>query len=81
MRWKNWPYWLKGAIIFLIFPIIGLSVLPNCGEIECLLWLPVAGAAMFVEGSDEPLFHIVNFIFYFIIGAFIGWIYGKIKKH
>ncbi len=79
MAWKNWPYWLRGSIIFLIFPIIGLYGFTTCRDMDCIIWLPFAGAAIFIEGT-ETLFHAINFIFYLVLGAIIGWIYGKIKS-
>jgi len=72
--------WLKGALIFLIFPVVGLYGLTTCQEFNCLLWLPFAVAAIFIEGPEKPLFHIVNFILYLVIGAVIGWVIGKIKS-
>ena len=86
MGWKEWPMWVKGGVIFLIFPIIGLYGLLTCEEYSCIIYLPFAGGILFFEDGDSPLFHVVNFIFYFVIGALIGcisaligWIVGKIR--
>lgn len=84
MGWHNWPYWLKGGIIFLIFPVIGLYGGATCQEFECLIYLPFSGAIMFIEPHDSlwsrVIFTVVNFMFYLILGSIIGLIYGKSKS-
>lgn len=73
-------YWLRGGIIggvFGIIPPIAVSIkfLPN-------LWYSQESFALFV-GFVLPLLLIQLIIFVMpgiIIGAFFGWLYGKIKN-
>lgn len=94
MGWKEWSYWLKGglilSIIALVFRLTGgmFELFPSSNPLEKFL-----GSASFFFGYPFgiPLANLFNTgiviiditIFlgiYFIIGAFIGWIYGKIKN-
>ncbi|MBS3085684.1 hypothetical protein J4225_03285 [Candidatus Pacearchaeota archaeon] len=78
MGWKDWPYWLKGGVIFEILLIIGLFLIAFIkGEGLAILFL------LIFFGGENPweMFTFLGFlILYFILGAIIGWIYGKIRN-
>ena len=78
MGWKDWPYWLKGGEIFEILLIIGLFLIAFIkGEGLAILFL------LIFFGGENPweMFTFLGFlILYFILGAIIGWIYGKIRN-
>ena len=93
MGWRDWSYWLKGGIIggFLIsiwYPIV-LSLKANAVEIFLseIFFPGVFLGVLFlglIPSSDQiflwySIVEIGNFIFYFIIGAIIGLIVGKVK--
>lgn len=101
--WKNWPYWVIGGLIGVIYSLVVFSIVANPeGEAEAfgLFYLnfpafyiltpifkflidPTGGA---INGS--PLFVTKNIIIFygmitvanFVICAFLGWLYGKIKN-
>ena len=92
MGWKNWPSWLKGGIIFffvhLIISII-LFIFFFKGEFNFAgLFALSIDLPLFLFGcssSDGLTFQrfcypIAGSLFYFLIGAIIGWIYGKLKS-
>ena len=75
MGWKNWPYWLRGGISLDLLIIISMIIFPKLSEIpiiSILLYFPLFYG--FIIGGLIILFC------WFIIGAIIGWIYGKIKR-
>jgi len=91
MGWKDWPYWLKGGVIGLIAGIIDIIAAlafqaPTCeigatcpqqhiiGKIALLLIYPLQ-----ILGKSIPTV-ITILIYFFIIGAIIGLIVGKVKK-
>ena len=87
MGWRNWPSWLKGGVIgislFLLYLLISIisSDLLQLGERAFVLALPlflIAGEG--IGTSDFLLGLIFTIIIYFILGAFIGWIVGKIRN-
>jgi uncharacterized membrane protein YeaQ/YmgE (transglycosylase-associated protein family) len=93
MAWKNLPLWLKGGIIAVVLMgiIAGIAffIEPKCTSTDCgfPLWnlillypaIPVTIplTSIFEKGILPSL--IVLSIYYFIVGAIIGWIVGKIK--
>ena len=86
MGWKDLPYSLRGALIFLIFPIVGLIGILNCNDLGCFGYSPFLLGILFLE-SIKPTYqqfylpyHIINFILYLVIGAIIVWIVGKVKS-
>ena len=90
MEWKDLSYWLKGgilsAIIFVIFFLLaiyidskygghpGLVIFPLIPILSGLFTLNVSGIKFFIIAIP------ISLIFWFIVGAIIGWIYGKIKN-
>jgi len=92
MGWKKWSYWLKGGIIGIIVFIILLvlsAIFPSYGLGNIFQWIIVfIGSIIMVPARSLFSFKlgppITNFyvpmIVLFILGAIIGWIYGKIKQ-
>ena len=106
MDWKNWPYWIKGAInglIVMIFfllpflsclfsstgfdrlgcfnsPIVYVSYSENIAEKMLIsLGLNAPQGSTLLNSVTIPL----GFVLLFspvIIGAILGWIFGKIKN-
>jgi len=91
MNWKNWPYWLRWGLIidvgflilyglfvilllFLIKIGLGAYAVVFGGLINLLLLLP----GIFI-GKSNFIF-VISVVFYFIVGAIIGWIVSKIKN-
>ena len=76
MGWKNWPSWLKGGIIigiigFVITLFFGASVIPS---------ILIPDFSNGVPAFSMYYLWIISFLFYFIIGAIIGWLIEKFKK-
>ena len=65
MGWKNWPSWLNGGIILTLISTIYIIIIEIFGQSSH-------------GGIMGPLV-IIYIIPIFLIGAFIGWLYGKIK--
>ena len=94
MGWKDWPYWLKGGIIVsvfaLIFRLAGSMFLlfdsSNIFErilsyISFFLGYPFGIPLANILNTGITIIDFILFlIFYSLIGALIGWIYGKIKS-
>jgi len=93
---KTWlKYGLIGAGISLVFILLNIiipdKVIDSSAFIENLIFFPqivgflfasVFNLINFAENAEFPYLFIgiVNFIFYFLIGALIGLIVGKIKS-
>ena len=94
MKWKNWPYWLKGGVIGGIIPLGGILIgyLGHESIISGLLYLLFAFPVAIILGCGlenpnticslkaTPFIIILSTIIYFLLGAIIGWIVGKIKN-
>jgi|SRR3989344_4599688 len=90
MKWKKWPYWLIGGIISLLFSgfTIWLAFLGSASDASAwtvhFLYLPTLAVykLMGCEMFQCPTFLdiLLPFLINFIIGAFFGWLYGKIKS-
>ncbi len=90
MGWKDLDSWLKGGIIgiivyilaTLVFWIIGLII--GAGAFFAIPSLPSLFVFNFEAsaGQSSNLFWviIISILVYFLIGALIGWIVGKIKS-
>jgi len=87
MGWKNWGYWLRsgliGAIIYLIIVAIWMFSIPPIeptflSQILKILIGPFSflGFGILIPGVLPTAAAILGYI----IGAIIGWIYGKIKN-
>ena len=86
MGWKNLPSWLKGGIIGLLLYVV-LVVSNITPIIAFLVSIQNFFARFFLSPDDWGsisfafLFSFVLApILWFIIGAFIGWLVGKIKS-
>ena len=88
MGWKNWSYWLKGVLIFILaYPVLAsvcllIGIPPN---IILLPILPLMYLESFVGKLNNPwlMFAIIVLIMagmLMIIGAVVGGIYGKKKN-
>lgn len=83
----NWPKWLKGGLVLTIIYFI-LAGLTFFGGFLFLLFITFPGYLFFglsgsfrFDGAIEFIPSIIlSVIIYFIVGALLGWIYGKIKK-
>ena len=95
MRWKNWPYWMRGGVIgvlILIFltiiAFIGYSLNLGSFDLELIVQVDLESIIHNTIGlgvSIPPKLNIiadliVSIIGYFLLGAIIGIIIGKIKS-
>ena len=95
MGWREWPAWLKGGVIGLILLILAFIVSVSCvslvvgpNQLSCVIpALPILIGGILAEllGFQNKLvvyfiMDSVDLILYFSIGAFIGWIVGKLKN-
>jgi len=88
MGWKNWPYWLKGGLIFEIVLLIQIILTYLClitgfihGDAANCLVFAISPGLLFtkiVDGIIIPI--VVNLVVYFTIGTLIGFLFGKLKK-
>lgn len=88
MGWKNLPYWLRGGIIAIIIFIILVVITsisdrqgtshPGALIIPLLPGLALTNHTLY--RSDLLINGFISLIIYFIIGALIGFIIGKIKN-
>lgn len=89
MGWKNWPGWVKGGVIIDIIYII-LFLIFIRGEplnliilefpaFPILMLLPFIGVEL-SGGSGLAFLFLILLIYYFILGAIIGYIIGRIKQ-
>lgn len=83
MGWRNWSYWLRGGIITIVLYIIFY-----------ILFILIREEGVFPPTLAGNLIYVINISFYlvlligtildlllvFLIGAFIGLIYGKFKQ-
>ena len=85
MGWRDLPTWLKGGIIFVLIVIVI--------DVVDYLILPLISRALFpLQIANYPLYLfwqlsesgtinlILHLSLYFVVGAIIGWIVGKIKS-
>lgn len=94
MNWKNWPYWLKGALILLVTGIIlnyvEFFVLDNgtCLNLSALGNSEDYGASLplwchfLSPGAYLPIVPLripTLLIGWAFYGTILGWLYGKIK--
>lgn len=92
MHWKNWPYWGKGAIIGFVIGSIILAISRYAGSGAVLFFVTLfamlpgivvndllsqPSSSGIPDMSNVPY---VNIFSYLIIGAAIGYLYGKIKN-
>jgi K+-sensing histidine kinase KdpD len=91
MGWSEWPAWVKGGVIAVVIELILfiLLLLLESLRIDTSLWIvafPVSFILWgFVFGDNMTPFwfylsYPLSVILWFIIGAIIGFIIGKIKS-
>ncbi len=95
MRWRKWPYWLKGGVISCVVYIILILLnetlwiihFPFVDFQDYIIILPLKIIEFFsgfiTEGFlllPDQIDYITEFILVFLIGAIIGLIVGKIKN-
>ena len=82
MKWKNWPYWLKGGIIGLALGYIGYLIVYYYYRYR-IVTLYKAGTTpedLSLIGSIPGIeWFIIYSLFSFGVGALIGLIIQKIK--
>ncbi len=90
----RFPYWLKGGVIALLLVALFMFILflfagDDGGFFSGPYWLypllmlgDLAGELGLYKliSSEEIVFLAPPIIIYFLIGAFLGWGYGKLKK-
>ena len=96
IKWKNYPYWLKGGIKLGIFSILIQIIifffgLTNCyvgssdfckslDQISYFLSLEFILSYLLSASTGVLLYFILIFIIYFIIGTIISLIYRKMRN-
>ncbi len=82
MGWKNWPAWVKGGVIGIIFLIVIFVLKRNFANIILSIFtLPVYVIVLSLPDSlYNVAFFILTPIFYFLLGALIGLVISKIKS-
>lgn len=88
MGWRNLPYWLKGGIIsFLIVFIWGILDFVLFHTMITIMLICVSFTGIFLckplnigYGNYDTLLIILALISYFLLGAIIGLIVGKIRS-
>ena len=88
MGFKEWPSWLKGgligfvvSVILQLVPLIGFLIRAPVGLILLFILLPFVGENKISDDTAGILTVSLSLIFYFLIGALIGWIVGKMKSN
>jgi hypothetical protein len=90
MSFKNWTYWLKGGIIGVITYLvvyIASFIIPSGGDPpgNILSWIILLIAfptfSLKLNQLSPSVFMLMILpIYFFIFGAIIGWVIGKIKR-
>ena len=84
MGWKDLPYWLKGGIIAVsINLLVAIFTSSSRSEMNGIVYawsLAPLYYFKFFRSQYPNLISLTGAIMYFLIGALIGWIYGKIKN-
>jgi len=95
MGLKDWPYWLKGGIISLIFGLMDIILIFSFPQVWCKTGSkcpsqPFIGKIATIIllplerildlVSNDILMLFIILIYFFIIGSIIGFIIGKIKS-
>lgn len=85
MNWKNQPYWEKGGKLTLLVAstcliLLFLEIAPSWLYLVLYPVVPI----LYIIGFDDVLgiiFGVIIILFiYFLIGAILGWLYGKFKN-
>jgi hypothetical protein len=86
MGWKNWSYWVKGGVIGLVVLIILVAIeMFYCPEFVKLGYSKQSICSLvrsvgFDFGGGSTVSWTIFFVSFLLIGALIGFIYGKIKQ-
>jgi len=88
MGWSDWPYWMKGGVIGFIIGSLAIVMTNFLGFLfngsMALLGLLIGIGSWppltIIFGSDYGFILWLTPITYFVYGAIIGWVYGKIKN-
>ena len=88
MGWKKRSYWFKGGIVLGILDIVVILIGYVISSSESLGWFLMFTKIFFnalAIALRLPIYQnyqviIGGLISWFVIGATIGWIYGKIKN-
>ncbi len=93
MEWKNWPSWLKGGIVALViyiplFLILNPYIIKQDPFNLIILEIPAAPILIVLPRvgielgglTGLTLLFFILLIYYFILGALIGFIISKIKS-
>ena len=86
MNWKKLPYWVKGGLIGVV--AISSSLILNklfpafANPISLVVSLSLFPLELFFFGAFYLPWWIiiVEYIYFFLLGAIIGWIYEKTKN-
>ena len=85
---KNKKYWLRGGVVGLLLGIIIVVYFLKYNFLACSTgwgaWqkpLPSYCYLLFpINGSLSSIYGILNILLYFVYGAILGLLYGKIKN-
>lgn len=90
MNFKKLPNWiLSGIIIFPVLIVLGIIFFAlTLGKFNVLFWLIIPSAIFeelfetccYVFSNNQIANLLFALIFWFTIGATVGWISGKLKK-
>lgn len=95
MGWKDWPLWIKSALLFsllsIVISILALIFFQTTFEEVLIVSAPTYFIFIFQFMRPDPpttseltyvysIIVITSAILWFIIGSLFGWIYGKIKQ-
>jgi len=83
MRWKSWPYWVRGLAIGLVCGIIiDLYLLWNQEELfSAFPFCDTGGPCPFIFHPEWMYFSLTTSVVGLsVIGIFLGYFYGKVKN-
>ncbi len=86
---RKWPYWLRGGVGTALIVVVAflLALLTDLKDGSLIDWLilvpliPFAFGAMWFGGTMNMIMGLLaQSAVYFVIGSFLGFIYGLIKR-
>lgn len=89
MGWKNWPNWVRGGVIGILFAILSMFLFIPLTEdffpSIAIIFLRIDFISLIIckgicEGEMGMIQVYTILPSYFLIGALIGWFIGKIKS-
>ena len=73
--------WLSGLVLSIVMAFIAYFGFANCKQdIGCLVFVIIPGYPGLILGLEGLTSIIVSLIFWFLLGALIGFLIYKIKK-